>query len=301
MVNLKPAIINALQLKELSEKNIHADVLRLDKIHDVISGNKWFKLKYYLEDALKSNCKTILTFGGAYSNHIIATACAAKMNGLKSIGFIRGEQPAELSHTLLQAKTYDMQLEFVSREIYKRKNEEDFINELKKKYNSIYIIPAGGEGTLGVKGSGEILDCLEKNDYTHILCAVGTGTMFAGIVNKSLPHQKITGICVLKGMKSITEEISQYIFDQNKISDCEINHDYHFGGYAKKNDTLIKFMNNFFAQTKIPSDFVYTGKLFYAMNDLVQKNHFSSGSKLLIIHSGGLQGNLSLPSGIISF
>ncbi len=300
MLNLQSAIIESLHLKELNEKNIQADVLRLDRIHHVISGNKWFKLKYYLEEAVGKKHTSVLTFGGAYSNHIIATAFAAKMCGLKSIGIIRGEEPKVLSHTLTDAKNYGMQIEFISRDEYKTKTEEFFLNELRKKIPDCYIIPEGGEGLLGVKGSSEILDAVKQNDYSHILCAIGTGTMFAGIVNASSAHQKIIGFPILKGIKNLSTEVHQYI-NSEKESCIEINNDYHFGGYAKKNDELIKFMNSFYQQTKISSDFVYTGKLFYGMIDLLQKNHFASGSKLLIIHSGGLQGNSSLAEGTLLF
>jgi 1-aminocyclopropane-1-carboxylate deaminase len=301
MLNINEAPVESLYLKELSEKNIKADVLRLDKIHDVISGNKWFKLKYYLEEALVNNFKTLLTFGGAYSNHIIATACTAKMFGLKSIGIIRGGEPAELSHTLLDAKRYGMQLEFISRDEYKRKNEKDFLARLKIKFPDCFIIPEGGAGIPGIKGSSEILDGIDRNNYSHILCAVGTGTMSAGIVNASLPQQEIIGVCILKGMKNIQDEINELTDHPKKHTNFNIIHDYHFGGYAKKNAVLLSFMNSFFRQTAIPSDFVYTGKLFYAALDLIKKDFFSPGNRLLIIHSGGLQGNKSLPNGTFAF
>ncbi|HLK28090.1 MAG TPA: pyridoxal-phosphate dependent enzyme [Puia sp.] len=300
MVNLNAAIIEKLPLPKLAKKSILVDVLRLDKIHNVISGNKWFKLKYYLQEALNNRYENILTFGGAYSNHIIATACAAKMLGLKSIGVIRGEESAALSHTLKEARSFDMQLEFVSREEYKNKAEPSFLNNLHEKFPGCYIIPEGGEGALGVKGSAEILTILQTNDYSHIFCAIGTGTMFAGIVNSSLQTQNVIGVCVLKGMKNIPNEISSFIAPDKK-NNFEVNHDYHFGGYAKKNNELIKFMKVLYEQTDIPSDFVYTGKLFYAVNDLIEKKYFPDGSKLLIIHSGGLQGNLSLPEGTLIF
>jgi 1-aminocyclopropane-1-carboxylate deaminase len=301
MVNLKAASIESLNLHEFFEKNIHADVLRLDKVDDVISGNKWFKLKYYLEEAIVNNHKTIITFGGAYSNHIIATACAAKISGLKSVGIIRGGEPASLSHTLLEAKKYGMQLEFISREEYKRKNEPGFLKQLSNTFRNSFIIPEGGEGILGVKGSAEILDGTVANNYSHILCATGTGTMFAGIVNAAAGNQKIMGISVLKGMNNLLKEISLFINYPNRPVSFEINHEYHFGGYAKKNNELIQFMNYFFESTGIPSDFVYTAKLFYAVMDLLSKNYFPSRSRLLIIHSGGLQGNQSLPAGTLIF
>ena len=300
MVNLKKASIEKIQSKEFNESNIKVDILRLDKIHETISGNKWFKLKYYLEEAVSGKFATILTFGGAYSNHILATACAANMLGMKSVGVIRGENHALSSHTLVEAENYGMRFEFITRDEYRRKNEKDFLESLKTKFQGSYIIPEGGAGNLGVRGSAEILACIEPGNYSHILCAIGTGTMFCGIANASLPNQKIIGIPVLKGMENSLAEIYQKITPE-KIVDCEIKKEYHFGGYAKKNDELIRFMNSFYQETNIPTDFVYTAKLMYATIDLVKKKYFSPGSRLLIIHSGGLQGNLSFSKGTIDF
>ena len=288
-VDLGSVTVDALHLNELEEKNIFADVLRLDKIHPVISGNKWFKLKYYLEEAKKNNSKQILTFGGAYSNHIAAAACVAKAIGIKSTGIIRGEQSSTLSHTLLHAKSYGMQLEFISRDDYKKRNEASFHAMLSERFSGAMIIPEGGAGANGIKGSAEIRSLFNSDAYSHILCAAGTGTMFSGLAKDAGSNQKTIGICVLKGMHS---EYGELIGRNN--SHHVINHDYHFGGYAKKTDTLIRFMNAFYEQTHLPTDFVYTGKLFYAAIDLIKKNYFHPSSRLLLIHSGGLQGNASL-------
>lgn len=297
-INLTEATTDKIHLKELAEKNISTDVLRLDKIHPVISGNKWFKLKYYLQEAIGTNHKTILTFGGAYSNHIIAAAYAANASGLKSIGIIRGERSPIISHSLLQAEKYGMQLAFISREDYKKRNEAGFQKMLAEKFDAAFIIPEGGSGANGIRGSAEILNGININAYTHIICAVGTGTMFSGLANSSLSYQKIIGISVLKGM---TDGYKTLPDDLNKMSQFEINHDYHFGGYAKKNEVLIEFINGFYRQTGIPTDFVYTGKLFYAALDLVKRNYFNAESKILVIHSGGLQGNASLMRGTLIF
>ncbi|HVM90098.1 MAG TPA: pyridoxal-phosphate dependent enzyme [Puia sp.] len=301
MMNLNAVTIDSLHLEGQSGKNILVDVLRLDKTHRVISGNKWFKLKYYLEQALTEKSAGIITFGGTYSNHIVATACAAKTHNLKCIGFIRGEKPATLSHTLRHAEEYHMQLEFLSRTEYKTKNEEDFLQQIKIKFPGFFVVPEGGAGAAGIKGSSEIFDVIDYTKYSHFICAVGTGTTFAGIANRLIAGQSLTGICVLKGMHNILNEIKPFIQLTDISIRAEINHDYHFEGYAKKNQKLVQFMNSFFKYTQIPSDFVYTGKLFYATWDLLKKNHFPPGSKLLIIHSGGLQGNQSLPEGLLCY
>jgi 1-aminocyclopropane-1-carboxylate deaminase len=272
------------------EKGIEMDVLRLDKIHPVISGNKWFKLKYHLENFYSGNYTGILTFGGAWSNHIIATACAGFLQKIKTVGIIRGEKPENLSFTLQEAEKYEMELTFISRDLYRTKYSEDFLKIIKDEYPGFYIIPEGGAGMEGEKGAGEILDLADKNYYTHIACAMGTSTMYHGILQASAKDQRVIGIPVLKGMKKTDRHKKSFIF-----------YDYHFGGYAKKTEELINFMNDFYRQTNIPTDFVYTAKFFYAILDLVKKDFFPEYSKLLLLHSGGLQGNSSLTNGTLIY
>ncbi|MBL7745038.1 MAG: pyridoxal-phosphate dependent enzyme [Chitinophagaceae bacterium] len=274
-------------------KDIEVSVLRLDKIHPVISGNKWFKLRYYLQEAKEQKKKRIITFGGAYSNHIVATAATCKMSDLEAAGIIRGEEPPSYSHTLLKAKEYGMQLHFTSREEYHHKKvPAELLND------ESYLICEGGFGEKGAEGAATILDHT-KNDFTHYCCAVGTGTMMAGLIKAALPDQKVTGVSVMKNNYELADNVRSLTNEKNK--EWEIIHDYHFGGYAKYQPALIGFMNEFYRQTHIPSDFVYTGKLFYAISDLAQKHFFPAGSRLLIIHSGGLQGNISLKKGTLIF
>jgi 1-aminocyclopropane-1-carboxylate deaminase len=285
----------------LKEKGITAAILRLDKIHPHISGNKWFKLKYYLQEAVEKKNTGIITFGGAYSNHIVATACAAQSKSLKSIGIIRGEEPAVLSPTLLQAKAFGMELIFIDRESYKHKDDAAFLNRLQTEYEKYLIIPEGGAGTMGAKGCSEIMELVDKKSYTHIVCAVGTGTMFAGLLNAASPEQSVIGVPVLKGITDFWQQAEYMIGKKERKMNSQFFYDYHFDGYAKHQPTLIEFMNNFYTETGIPTDFVYTGKLFFAVNDLLQNDYFSAGSRLLIIHSGGLQGNAGLPKGTLIF
>lgn len=275
------------------------DVLRLDLIHPVISGNKWFKLKEYLKEAKCLNKKIILTFGGAYSNHIVATAAAAKQNNFKSIGVIRGEKPTTLSHTLKDAMNFGMGVFFLSRSDYKNRT---IPSEILEQYNAeeIYAINEGGYGVKGVEGAKAILKLKDFSTYTHILDVVGTGTTIAGLVEGSYKHQSVIGISSMKNNFSLQSETEKFISEENK-SRFNLIHDYHFGGYTKYTQELIGFMNEWYRQTGIPSDFVYTGKLFFAAHDLLKKNYFPAGSKLLLIHSGGLQGNQSLPKGTLIF
>jgi 1-aminocyclopropane-1-carboxylate deaminase len=266
-------IIQSLTSKLFSERNIKVDVLRLDLIHPEVSGNKWFKLKYNLEEAKQRKLNTILTFGGAFSNHIAATAAACKLFGFKSIGIIRGEESASANPTLQKAKENGMELHFVAREDYKRKEGSEFIEKLKSKFGDFYLIPEGGDNELGIKGCTEILN--GEMNYDQIFCAVGTGTTCKGISRSLKQGQKLIGVNILKGSE-----------EQEGI----IN-DYHFGGYAKHTQELLEFKSNFEKEFNIPLDYIYTSKLFFAVFDSVIKNRIPGGDSVLIIHSGGLQGN----------
>jgi 1-aminocyclopropane-1-carboxylate deaminase len=283
-------------ISHVFNKKIRASVLRLDKIHSIISGNKWFKLRFYIDDAKRRNKKTIVTYGGAWSNHIIATAATCKLSGLKSVGIIRGEQPRQYSPTLQQAREYGMDFFFISREEYKNKIVPTrFLDE------ECYLINEGGYGPIGAQGAATILDYY-KQDFTHCCCAVGTGTMMSGLINASEADKQIIGFSVMKNNTSLERMIMDLTDNsEKKQPDWQLIHDYHFGGYAKHTPELITFMNDFYNKTRIPSDFVYTGKLFYGISRLAEQDFFPSNGQLLIIHSGGLQGNLSLPEGSLTF
>jgi len=286
------------QKEAYQHKNIELAVLRLDELHPVISGNKWYKLKAYLAHAAQQQKKAVLTFGGAYSNHIVATAAACAMYGFQSIGIIRGEAPNVLSPTLLDAQQYGMHLHFISREAYRAKWIPPEVYGPFKKWE-IYEIGEGGYGAKGAEGSMDILKSLPAESYTHIIAAVGTGTMLAGLVKAAAKHQQVIGISVLKNNFSVQEAIQKLIAASTKK--FQIVHDYHFGGYAKHTPELLQFMSDWYHGTGIPIDFVYTAKTFYAAELLIQKDFFKPGSSLLLIHSGGLQGNRSLPPGALPF
>lgn len=291
MIDLNKANIHNLILKD---KYINADVLRIDKIHNVVSGNKWFKLKNHIQKVKDENHNTILTFGGAYSNHIVATAYTAKEMNLNSIGIIRGEEPKKLSKTLKDCKSYGMNLKFISRSEFKERESTEFINNLKTEFGDFYIIPEGGSGKLGRLGAEDIIKLCDYKKYTHIMCAIGTGTMFFGIANSSCKNQEIIGIPVLKGMNDFLERNKELFTDNQTYNRSKIFSEYHFGGYAKQNKELLDFMNQLYKNNNLPTDFVYTAKLLYSFYDLLNRNYFPNGSNVLIIHSGGLQGNETL-------
>ncbi len=282
----------------LSKNKIEVSVLRLDKISPVISGNKWFKLRYYLEEAIHQKKKGIITFGGAWSNHIIAAAAASRMNGIKSIGIIRGEEPKGGTYTLDKARELGMQLVFIVRSAYQHKEIPSLPG-----IEEYYLINEGGYGVKGALGASTMLHFCPSS-YTHYCCAVGTGTMMAGLINGISGNQQVTGISVMKKNMELEKMVNSLLVkkaDDIESPNWQLIHDFHFGGYGKHQPELIEFMNEFYRQTKIESDFVYTAKLFYAITELLQKDFFPQGSKLLLIHSGGLQGNKSLKKGTLNF
>ena len=283
-----------LSLPLFNQKKVGVTVLRLDKVHPLVSGNKWFKLRFYLEEAKTEGKKTIVTYGGAWSNHILATAAAARINNFNCIGIIRGEESTDMSRTLINAKKLGMQLVYISREDYRHQIIPEEFNS-----SDYYIIQEGGYGLHGANGAATILDHCKKEIYTHIVCAAGTGTMTAGIIKGASADSQVIAISVLKNNFTLEEKIK--FLKEKTETPYHVNHDYHFGGYAKKKPVLIDFMNEFFRQTGIPSDFVYTGKLFFAVNELISNNFFPAGSNLIMIHSGGLAGNASLSKGTLIF
>jgi 1-aminocyclopropane-1-carboxylate deaminase len=270
-----------------SANAISLTIKREDLIHPFVSGNKFRKLKYNLLQAKEENQKTLLTFGGAFSNHIAAVAFAGKESGFKTIGVIRGEELRSKildNPTLLFAQNCGMQLEFISREDYRMKSEKSFLTNLKQEFGDFYLIPEGGTNELAIKGCQEILTD-EDAEFDFICCSVGTGGTISGIINSISPNQKVLGFPALKG-DFLKEEIRNFAQNDN----WEIVPDYHFGGYGKVTEELIVFINQFFKEHQVPLDPIYTGKMVFGVMDLIQKNYFPAQSKILLIHTGGIQG-----------
>jgi len=274
-------------LQLLLPDNITITVKREDLLHPHISGNKFRKLKYNILQAKAEGKTALLTFGGAFSNHIAATAAAGKEYNFKTIGIIRGEELAGKINdnpTLSFARQCGMQLHFISREDYRNKTDTDFIDNFEAQFGDFYLLPEGGTNALAVKGCEEILSDGDAG-FTHICCAVGTGGTIAGIINSALGHQKVMGFPALKGA-GLLNDICKFAPQGN----WQLVEDYHFGGYGKVTEELIAFMNDFFVKTAILLDPVYTAKLFFGVIDKVNKGHFAANSKILLIHTGGLQG-----------
>lgn len=290
---------------------VQVSVLRLDLVDQHVSGNKWYKLRYYLDEAITTG-RGILTWGGAWSNHIIATAVACQRLGIPCAGIIRGEQPLTPSATLVAAEKAGMELFFISRTDYAAKKTPVNINV--EKYLQV---PEGGYGETGVRGAATILADAEATAFDHIYCAVGTGTTLAGLIRSAGPAQQVTGIAVVKDgslealvqsmtgipagpaitgntfLSGLTDQVSQQVSASKP--GWQLLTGFERGGYARHDRELVRFMNSFFLLTGIPTDFVYTAKLFMAVQTLLLQSAPAPEKRILIVHSGGLQGNKGLP------
>lgn len=273
--------------QEICYRGVKLSIKRLDLIHAQISGNKFFKLKYNLIQAKTLGYHGILTFGGAYSNHIAATAYATQLFGLQSIGMIRGQELAQqaLNPTLMQAQHMGMQLHFLSRAQYRNKDQADFLRQLQQDYAGFYLLPEGGTNDLAILGCQEILTTDDLHNFKTICCAVGTGGTLAGLIEASQPQQHILGFSALKG-----DFLSQNLHQMSSKSHWQITDAYCCGGYAKTTTALLDFIQQFEADYHIPLEHIYTGKMFMGIFDLIEQGQLSNDDQILVIHSGGLQG-----------
>ena len=284
------------------------DVLRLDLMNPFVNGNKWFKLKYNLMEAKKNGHRTIITFGGANSNHIAAFAAASKIFGFKSIGIIRREKQQDLTPTLLKAKEDGMILHFVSRDEYLYKNTDEFKTKLFEIYGDHFFIPEGGNNLLGVKGCSEILK--EEWNYKYIFCACGTAATFTGLLLKAKQNSIIVGISVLKGENELVQDSNAHLLNLNSphlckgdeeleketITESFITNQYSFNGYAKFDKNWYGFKKDFEIKHQLSLDYIYTSKLAFAISDLMKRKKLRIDSKILMIHTGGMQGNSAFES-----
>jgi 1-aminocyclopropane-1-carboxylate deaminase len=275
----------------IKDSGIKLFIKREELNHPELSGNKWHKLKYNLITAKESGFETLLTFGGAYSNHIYATAAAGNLFGFKTIGIIRGEEQLPLNPTLSFATSKGMIIHYVNRKTYREKNSTEFIRQLREKFGNFYLVPEGGTNKLAVKGASEIISNIDI-DFDYICCACGTGGTLAGLVTGLNGRKKALGFSVLKGSSFLLNDVEKLIYESvgEKYNNWDINLDFHFGGYAKINSELIKFMTRFQKITSIPIEPIYTGKLLYGVYNLIINNYFGSKKNILVIHTGGLQG-----------
>lgn len=274
-----------------TKKQIRVFVKREDLTDQYISGNKWYKLKYNLIEAEKLGFRTLLTFGGAFSNHIHAAAAAGKIFGFKTIGVIRGEEHLPLNPTLSFAYENGMYLEYIDRASYRKKYDHELIQKWKNKHGDFYLIPEGGSNHLAVKGCAEIISSINiKFDYVCSAC--GTGGTLAGLILGLNKNAFALGFSVLKSGEFLNQNISSFLkyFDADDFKNWKINLDFHFGGYAKVTKELIEFCNIFLKKHNITIEPIYTGKMFYGLFDLIKRDYFPTNSSIIAIHTGGLQG-----------
>ena len=282
--------IQAISDPWLTTRQIQLSVLRLDQVHPTISGNKWYKLKYNLIQAQREQHDTLLTMGGAYSNHLYATAAAGRAHGFRTVGVVRGEAHTPLNPTLQFCHDQGMELHYVGRAEFRQRSEAALQRQLKERFGRHYLLPEGGTNALAVQGCTEIIPTTSPCDY--VAGCVGTGGTLAGIVVSTLHRARVLGFSALKGGSFLSDEIDRLTQQYNgKTYDhYQLVHDYHFGGYARVKPALIDFINAFFRTTGIPLEPIYTGKMLYGLYDQIEQGFFSEGSRILAIHSGGLQG-----------
>lgn len=300
MFETKKSILQKIEISRLNKRAIQLFVKRDDLIDDFVSGNKWRKLKYNVAYAKQIKKEGVLTFGGAFSNHLVATAAACHKVGIRAIGIVRGEELNEMSNEILEKCIhFGMELKFISREEYHLRNDRIYHEELTIDFPNFHIVPEGGSNYYGMIGCQEILQ-ETPNDFDHIFVAQGTTTTSAGIALGLTENSKLHVVPVLKGFDSLGEMRNLYLksgIEQKMVEEIllhtDVLCDYHFGGYGKYTSELLVFMENIFQETGIPLDPVYTGKTFFALIDWVEKMNIYN-SKILFIHTGGIQGGKNI-------
>ncbi|WNC72891.1 pyridoxal-phosphate dependent enzyme [Thalassotalea psychrophila] len=289
-MNLSP--VNQLFHSSFNEHKVEVFIKRDDLIHPIVSGNKWRKLKYNLLSAKELGYQQILSFGGAFSNHIHALAFACSQHNLQSIGIIRGEEQYQHNFTLSWAKHWGMELEFVDRQTYKQRNNADFIEELQYQYPNAFIVPEGGSNQLALAGMSEVIT--ELNDqiaYDYLLTPVGSGGTLAGLVKADNNQHKILGVAVLKQQGYLTEEVNTLLKDSAKsCNNWQVLNQFHRGGYGKYKAEDAARILQFSQTTGVPFEPVYSGKMILALLDLLEQGYFEAGAKIMLLHTGGLQG-----------
>lgn len=300
MLSIQQSITQEVHLNELKDRNIQLFVKRDDLIHSEISGNKWRKLKYSILHAEQQKYEGILTFGGAYSNHLLATAVACQLKNLRSIGIVRGEELTIISNeTLTRCAEHGMELHFISRADYSLRNDKMYQDELRSLFPAMFIVPEGGANYLGIIGCSEIL-VETSNDFDIVVVAQGTTTTSAGVLMSLSEESTLWVVPVLKGFNSIEVMKSLYTYSafesetvKDWLSNLKVLNEYHFGGYGKYTKELIDFIESFYLETGIPLDPIYTGKSMFAILKEIQKYDLRN-QRILFIHTGGIQGAKSI-------
>ena len=292
-----PLIVQPIALPELKDHQVSLDVVRDDLFHPMIAGNKWWKLKHALIHAEKEGIPRLVTFGGAYSNHILAVAAAGHLFGFETVGIIRGEESRKLNPVLSQARHWGMRLEGISRESYRQKNNSDYLEQLKLDWSPCLILPEGGSSSFAVQGTCEMTARLQ-GQYDHFCCSVGTGGTMAGMVLGATSNTEVQGFSALKNGDFLVSEIHR-LLKGYEVSDrhWSIQTEFHMGGYARSNAALRSFCEHFQASQKLDLDLVYTGKMFFGILELVRRGFYKKGAKIAAWHTGNAHGEACARSG----
>lgn len=297
MLQVAPIPLQELNDPRIAPYGVRILVKRDDLIHPQISGNKWRKLKYNLAQATKLGKNTLLTFGGAYSNHILATAAAGKLAGLRTIGIIRGEEHLPLNSTLQYARDAGMELHYMDRNSYRDKNRPELQEQLRRQFGDFYLVPEGGSNAYAVKGCSEIITEIDE-DFDYICCASGTGGTLAGIIAGLCGKKQAIGFAALKGAAFLYNDVEQLLESYAVVSgrqevtsykNWQIELGYHFGGYAKTTPELLQFVEEFEQVNGFAIEPIYTGKMFFGLYDLIKQGVIVEGQRVVAIHTGGLR------------
>lgn len=284
--------IDAIRIDPLSDplftdKQVTIACLRLDLLHPMVSGNKWFKLRHNIQQAKQEGKETILTFGGAYSNHLHATAHYCQQEGLTSIGIVRGaELYADSNPTLRACAAVGMELIFIDRTSYRAKDQDPFVADLIRK-RAAYVVPEGGDNALGIKGAAEIQTHIPSS-WNHVMVSIGSGTTIKGLLQAAPAHQQIWGFTSFSNATALQSAVQA--FDPRQ--QLQWVDAFGFGGFGRQSPLLTTFINDFYLLHQLPLDTIYTGKMMYGLRDMILKNVFKPGDRILFIHTGGLQGNV---------
>ena len=300
-INEDAAVILKVKLPNISS-DVNVFMKRIDLVHPMVSGNKWFKMKYNIAEMIEQGKDTLLTLGGAFSNHIHAAARAGKIVGFNTIGLIRGEEHLPLNATLQSAVDDGMELHYIDRGTFRERESESFLNSIKNKFGNVYILPVGGTNNIALKGCAEIVEQIYIK-YDYICAASGSGGTFAGIVAGLNGNKKGIAFPALKGGQFLEEVISDLVFEYSgkQFSNWSINADYHFGGFAKLTKELVEFTKEFKKLNGFELDYIYTNKMMFGIADLIKSGYFNPGETIVAVHSGGLQGNFGMKDKIKRF
>jgi 1-aminocyclopropane-1-carboxylate deaminase len=293
-IDLLEANLQGLESAFLEARDIRLSMLRLDRVHPLVSGNKWFKLKEYIAAAQGEGKRQLLTFGGAFSNHLLATAAAAKAFDLAALGYVRGFHAREaLSPTLADCARLGMDLRFLSRADYDRKSDPFFLQQLQETFPGAQIIPEGGNHAAGRRGAGAIAALIPEH-ADLVALPVGTGTTFCGIRDLLRADIRMLGFAGFKNGAYLEQEIKKNLAAPQ--ANWDLVTEFHFGGFARHRPDLVRFMNDFYRDFSVPLDFIYTGKMMFGLFQMIAAGRIKPGSSVCAIHTGGLQGNRSLES-----